>query len=159
METFSIVAGVASILGLFVSFLAFFQARRASVAAAAARDAVIIRTLADELGHVCTRAERLVDFLIHQRFDEAALRVAELVSGLSEMPRRRSPYLGEDDRNSLLTSREQLHSIGDAIQEHRASPIDSSRRTRLIGVAGRVVASLREVSGAVKSKLEAGVEK
>ncbi len=159
METFNIVAGVASILGLFVSFLAFFQARKASVAATAARDAVIMRTLADELELVCARAEQLADFLSHQRFDEATLRVAELVSGLSEMPRRRSPYLDEGDRNSLLTSREQLQSIGDTIQEHRANPIDPSGRNRLIRVAGRVVASLREVSGAVKSKLEAGVAK
>lgn len=156
LDTLNIVAGVASILGLSVSFVALFQARRASVAAAAARDAIMIRTLADELGLVCIRAEQLVDFLVHERFDEAALRVAELVSELSEMPRRRSPYLDEGERNSLLTSREHLHSIGGVIQEHRTNPVDPPGRNRLISVAGRVVASLREVSGTVKSQLAAG---
>ena len=154
METFNIVAGVASILGVFVTFLAFLQARRASVAATAARDAIVLRTLADELGLVCIRAEQLVDLLIHDRFDEAALRVADLVSELSEMPWRRTAYLDESERNSLLTLREQLHSIGEVIQGHRANPVDSSGRNHVISVAGRVVASLREVSGTVKSQLE-----
>jgi hypothetical protein len=155
METLSIVANTASILGLFVSCLAFFQARRASVAAAAARDAILLRTLADELGLVCMRAEQLTDFLVHDRFDEATLRVAELVAELSEMPGRRRAFLAEDERNSLLTMREQLHSLGELIQEHRGTSLDVSEKNRLISLAGRMVASLREVSGAVKSQLEA----
>jgi hypothetical protein len=159
METFNIAAGLASILGLFASLLAFLQARKASAAAVAARDAVMIRTLVDELEVICVRAEQLVDFLVHGRFDESALRIAELVSGLSEMPRRRSPYLDEEGRNSLLTSREQLHGIGDAVQGHQSSPLDSPGKNRVIGVARRVVASLREVSGEVKSRSEIGAER
>jgi ATP phosphoribosyltransferase regulatory subunit HisZ len=156
METFNLISAAASILGLIGTVLAFMQAKRAAKAAIEARDAVTFRTLADELELACVRAEQLVDFLLHDRFAEAELRIGELTSSLSEMPRRRNPYLEEDDTNGLLTSREQLQSISDVIEPQRGRPIDASKRNRTISVARRVVMSLRGISGAVKSKLELG---
>lgn len=156
MDVFNVTAGAASILGLVFSILAFAQARRASHAATAARNAVTLRSLADELELACISAEQLVDFLAHERFTDAALRIADLTSVLSEMPRRRGEYLGEEDRNSLLTSREQLKSIADAVDPRTGMLGENTDRGRVIMVARRVVMALREVLGAVKSKLESG---
>src|SRR5882724_404609 len=100
METFNVIGGVASVVGLILSGVAALQARWASKAATAARDAAIaardaaiVRTLADELQQASSRAEQLVDFLTHGRFGEAALRSDELTYSLSELPHRRSSYL------------------------------------------------------------------
>ena len=157
MDTFNILAGTASILGLLFSSLAFAQARRASRAAVDARNAVTLRSLTDELELACVRAEQLVDFLAHERFTDAALRVADLTSILSEVPRRRSAHLEEGDRNSLLTSREQLRSIADVVDPRTGGLTAATDKARVILVARRAVTTLREVLGAVKSKMESGV--
>jgi hypothetical protein len=92
METFNVIAGIASIVGLLLSGIAAIQARqaskqakRASEAAIAARDAAIVRTLADELQLASARVEQLVDFLTHGRFGEAALRSDELTYKLQRV--------------------------------------------------------------------------
>jgi hypothetical protein len=153
MGIFDVLNGIASVLGLAFSMLAAYQAKKASVAARQARDAVVLRTLADELEGICVRAEQLVDFLVHRRTAEAWLRVGELTSLLSEVRQRRSPYLAIEHANSLLTAREQLTSVGDAIQgDHRGG--SGTPNLILITVSRRVVTTLREVLGVVKSKAE-----
>jgi hypothetical protein len=58
MDVLNVVAGVGSIVGLLFSILAFWQARRASVAAREAREAILVRNLAEELHLVCIRGPR-----------------------------------------------------------------------------------------------------
>lgn len=152
-ELFNVAAGIASLGGLLFSVLAFAQAKRASRAAIEARNAVTVRTLADEVELACVRAEQVVDFSIHHRFEEAALRVAELTASLSEIFSRRTPYLGDADANRLLTSREQIRSIGDVIQRPRGGTLEGSTN-RMIRIARLVVVSLRELLGTVKSTLD-----
>lgn len=158
METFNVIAGVASIVGLFLSGAAAIQARRASNAAIAARDAAIVRTLADELQLASSRAEQLVDFLTHGRFGEAALRSDELTFSLSELPHRRSGYLQVRHQNALLTSRQQLQSISELMgRVGRGSLVTAFDTDQSIVVARRVVITLREVLGHVRSGIEAEV--
>ena len=160
MSIFNLVAGIASILGLLLSGVAAVLARRASRAAAAARDAALVRTFADELQLASARAEQLVDFLLHDRFGEAALRSDELVYSLSELPYRRSSYLTETDKNSLLTARQQLQSISDGVprKERGGSHAKTDARQSTV-VARSVVISLREVLGQVRSRIESEVER
>jgi len=164
METFNVIAGVASIVGLLLSGVAAIQARqaskqakRASQAAIAARDAAIVRTLADELQLASTRAEQLVDFLTHGRFGEAALRSDELTYSLSELPYRRSGYLEVPYKNALLTSRQQLQSISELMAKPSRGSLATPDTDRSIIIARRVVISLREVLGQVRSGIEAEV--
>jgi hypothetical protein len=157
METFNVIAGVASFIGLFFSATAAVQARRASKAAIAARNAAIVRTLADELQLASTRAEQLVDFLAHGRFGEAALRSDELTYSLSELPFRRSGYLQEPQVNALLTSRQQLQSISEIMSQTSPGSLATYDTVQSEAVARRVVISLREVLGQVRSGIEAEV--
>lgn len=78
-------------LGLLFSLGAFIQARRASVAAKQARDAMLIRTLADEFQMTCNKMDELLDLVVHDRVAEAARVAHELTSTLSEIPHRRGP--------------------------------------------------------------------
>lgn len=159
MESFNLAVGIASVLGLLFSFLAFWQAKNASAAAREARDAVRTRTLAGELEVICVRAEQLLDFLLHRRLLEASLRVGELGSLLSEIPRRAQAHLVTDQVNSLLTVREQVSSIGDVIQRGPAELRSLQPDDSVITTSRRVVTTLREVLGAVKSKVESEGEK
>jgi hypothetical protein len=156
MQTFQVVAGIASIVGLVFSYLAFLKAMSASQAASQARNAVIRSTLADELEIACLKAEQLVDFLAHRRLGEAALRVAELTSTLSEVRTRRTQYLDQTQINSVLTAREQFSSIADVIL---ATPERSNEKQdveQFIKVARLAMMSLREILGKVKSDVELG---
>jgi hypothetical protein len=87
---FDIVAGVASIVGLCFSILAFVEAWSASRAARQARDAILSRTVAEEVELACVKGDQLLDLLEHDRFLEASLRARDLTSALSEIPHRRS---------------------------------------------------------------------
>jgi hypothetical protein len=155
METFNVLAGIASIVGLLLSGLAALLAGRASTAAKDARRAVLVRSLADELEQACTLAEQLFDFVQHDRLREAALRTNELTSRLSELPPRRSPFLSLDDRNRLLTFRTQLQTVGEAIlkREHRRESLD---KEQVLKVMQNVVSGLREVLGGIRSQIESG---
>lgn len=155
METLYIIAAISSIAGMLFSIFAAIQASRASKAASAARDAALIRSLSDELQLACTRGEQLVDFLQHFRYSEAALRVDELTWSLSELPYRRSPNLSIEHKNTLLTSRQQLQTIGEAIIKNRESK-DRIDYEQILTVARRVTMSLREQLGVVRSKIEHG---
>lgn len=154
LETFNVVAGIASVLGLIISGLTFWYAKSASEAAGEARDAVRIRTLASELETLCVRAEQLRDLLLYKRMPEASLRVGELASLLSEIPVRARAHLVTDQVNSLLTARAQVSSIGDVIQRGPAELRNLQPDESVIATSRQVVATLREVLGGVKSKVE-----
>jgi hypothetical protein len=144
---------------LVFSVLAFVQAGRAHTAARQARDAVTYRVVADELELACLRAEQLVDFLEHKRFEEAALRVAELTSSLSELPYRRGSYLDKGHQNELMNSREQLASIGLALKPpNRRRMMSDTDSERPVMIARQVTMTLRQVVGIVKSRIDEGAE-
>lgn len=159
MDAFNLVAGIASLVGLVFSFLAFWQAKSASTAAREARDAVRIRTLAGELEVICVRAEQLLDLLLYRRLPEASLRVGELDSLLSEISLREQAHLAVGQVNSLLTVREQVSSIGDVILRGPAELRNLQPDGSVIATSRRVATTLREVLGAVKSKVESEDEK
>ncbi len=155
MENLDTIGAVCSIIGLFVSFFAGIKAWSASTAASAARDAVLIRSLSDELLLACDRGKQLVDFLEHSRYSEASLRVHELTWNLSELPNRRSRHLSNDHRNILFTSREQLKTINEAIDRHlkQRKSID---KPQILKVARRVTMRLHELLGEIQSNIEQG---
>lgn len=158
METFNIIAGISGIIGLLFSLFAAILAWKASKAASAARDAVLMRSLSDDLQLACTRGEQLVDFLQHSRFNEACLRVDELTWSLSELPHRRSPHLSIDHKNAMLTSRQQLVSISEAIGKN-AEGDESIDKKQILTVARKVTIRLREMLGDVRSHIEHGEPK
>jgi hypothetical protein len=103
----------------------------------------------------CIRAEQLMDFLLHSRYDEANLRTDELISSLSELLERRSPHLSEKYKNKLLTLRLQLMTISDATLKRygRKNGLD---KEQVMKVARIVVMDLREIFGAIRSVIDHG---
>jgi hypothetical protein len=155
MHTLGIWADISSIAGVLLSLVAAIQAWRASNAASAARDAVLIRSLADDLKLACSRGEQLVDFIQNDRYREACLRVDELTWTLSELPHRHSPHLSMEHKKVLLTSRQQLQTIVEAIANNGESA-DRIDKAQVTTVARRVTMRLCEVLGDVRSSIEQG---
>jgi hypothetical protein len=73
----------ASVAGLVFSFLAFFFSKRASKAAEEARDAVLRRSLAEDMNNANRTAADIVRFVGIERGDMALLRAGELLNDTS----------------------------------------------------------------------------
>jgi ATP phosphoribosyltransferase regulatory subunit HisZ len=155
MNTFNTIAAVSSIVGMIFSLIAAIQAQRASKAALAARDAALVRSLSDDLDLACKHGERIVDFLRHSRYKEACTQIDELTWRLSELPYRRGPHLSIDHKNTLLTSRQQIVTINEAIDK-KSKTEDEIDNEQLITVARKVTMRLREVLGDIRSNIEHG---
>jgi hypothetical protein len=117
MSPFDLITGLASVAGFIFSLLAFIQARKASLAAKEAREAVLIRNLAEEFQTASGKMDELLDLIAHSRYPEAIRVTRELRSALSEMTQRRAPYLNLslDKRNELLDVRTQAEIIEEQI--------------------------------------------
>ena len=159
MTSLEIIFGIASIFGLLFSLLAWIRAGRASTAAREARDRIVIRSLADEFGLACAKMEQLGDFIEHDRFAEAGIRVHELTSALSEIPYRRSPYLSDNCKNELLNVRTQLRIIAENIMTNRDQPLSADQKQRLIRICRRSIVTLRENLGRIKGEIDSGARK
>ena len=163
MIWFNIIAGIASIVGLGFSLAALLAARRAaqradhaSDAAKEARDAVTVRSLADEFQIASANADQLLDFLTHNRLQEARLRALELTSALSEIPFRRSPYLTEERKNELLNVRENARIMSGVLTIGQQRPRSAEQKRRLIRQCQKISTALRENLGTIKGEIDKG---
>ena len=163
MIWFNIIAGIASIVGLVFSLAALLAARRAakgadraSNAAKEARDAVTVRSLADEFQIACANVDQLLDFLTHDRLQEARLRALELTSALSEIPFRRSPYLTEERKNELLNVRENARIMSSELAFGQQPPLSAKQKQLLIRQCQKISTVLRENLGTIKGEIDKG---
>ena len=163
MIWFNIIAGIASIVGLGFSLAALLAARRAaqradraSDAAKEARDAVTVRSLADEFQIACANADQLLDFLTHNRLLEARLRAHELTSALSEIPFRRSPYLTEERKNELLNVRENARIMSRLLAYGQQPPLSVEQKQQLVRQCQKISIALRENLGTIKGEIDKG---
>ena len=155
MLIFSIVAGVASIIGLVFSFLAFIQARRASKAAREARESILRRNFADELELSCTKMDQLLDLIHHDRLPEAAMKAGELTTALSELPFRRESYLNDDVKNQILNAREQVKVVEESVRIVR--PL-LTQKLRTLKAVRQTAMKLREILGKIKGMIDTGAK-
>lgn len=156
MTSFDVIAGIASILGLVASIGAWLQAKSASTAAEEARDAIVLRTLADEFELACVKIDQLLDFILHDRLPEAAIRAQELTSALSEIPYRHGSYLSDERINELLNAREQARIISEEIApERKKSPVGAQKRL-LVDLCQKISMTLRKNLGTIKGEIDSG---
>jgi hypothetical protein len=153
MDTFNVIADVASICSLLASIMAAFLAARASKAVAAALDAACVHSLADELHIACTRAERLLDLLQAGRVGEASRRVDDLAFSLSELHPRRRCFLPQRSQNTIRTVQWRIQTVSEAIlrskkEKHDLDIVEITLATRM------AIMGLREVLGGVRSHSE-----
>ena len=158
MLWFTLITGLASVFGLVFSFLAWRRAGRASQAAREARDAITVRTLADEFQSACEKTDQLLDFLAHDRLPEASLRAHELFTSLSEIRFRRSPYLSEERKDDLLTARERARILSQAFASGWQTPFSNEQKQKLIRQCEKISTVLRENLGTIKGEIDRGAK-
>jgi len=157
MNWFNIIAGTASLLGLWFSIWAWVRAKSAAKAAEEARKAVTIRTVADELQSACERLDQLLDFIQHDRIPEAALRAQELATALSEVPYRRGAHLDETRQSELLNARTQLQEIHVTFASSPKT-LTTDQTKRCIEICFYVGESLRKNLGIIKGEIDRGAK-
>ena len=155
---FTLIVGTASMLGLVFSLLAWSRAGRASRAATQARDAITLRTLADEFQLACEKTDQLLDFLAHDRLPEASLRAHELASSISEIRFRRSPYLSEERTDDLLTAREEARILSQVLASGWQTPFPHEQKQKLIWQCEKISTVLRENLGTIKGEIDRGAK-
>jgi hypothetical protein len=156
MTLFNVLTGIASIVGLLFSYLAWQRAKEASEAAENARKAVTIRTLADEFQLACERVDQLLDFVAHDRFAEASLRASELASTLSEIPFRRSPYLSEESKDELLNARENARILSQVLATGLQGPFSIEQKQRFVRQCQKISTILRKNLGTIRGEIDLG---
>lgn len=154
---FTLLAGAASMFGFVFSLLAWKRAGRASKAATQARDAITIRTVADELQVACERLDQLLDFIQHDRIPEASLRAQELATALSEVPYRRGALLDETRQSELLNARTQLQEIHVTLASSRRT-LTTDQKKRGIEICLYVRERLRKNLGIIKGEIDRGAK-
>jgi len=107
--------------------------------------------LADEFQIACNKMDDLLDLLLHDRFAEAIRVAHELTSALSEILYRRSPYLGEDNQNELLSLRTQVQEIEEQISPYRDQPVTAKKKQKLVQVCRQSCVNLKQILGTIRS--------
>ena len=155
---FTLLVGAASMFGFVFSLLAWIRAGRASKAATQARDAITLRTLADEFQLACEKTDQLLDFLAHDRMSEATLRAHELASSISEIRFRRSPYLSEERKDELLNAREEARILSQVLASGWQTPLANQQKQRFMRQCEKISTVLRENLGTIKGEIDMGAK-
>ena len=124
---------LASVVGLVFSALAVVFSRRASQAAKEARDAVLRRSLGEDMNELNRLAGDIVTYVGVGRGDMALVRVTELLNRTSYIVQRWESQLSRQSARNLLTAQEQLKLIHSFLVKSsiaEIAPIDRERLTQ-----------------------------
>ena len=141
---------------MWFSHWAWRRAKGASKAAQAAREAIFLRTLAEELQATCDKLDDLMRLIEHDRFDEARWVAREVASALNELPHRRSPYLSQEDKNALLNQRAQAQIVEDQLSPIKGRRMRGPGRDKIMRACRNSSATLRQIVGKIKGDVERG---
>jgi hypothetical protein len=138
---------VASVAGLVFSILAFIFSKRASVAAREARDATLLRSLSEEMNEANRTAGEIVTYVGMERGEMALLRTSELMNQTSYFLARWDNRLTEEQKNSLLSTREQLRSIHKVLTKSAVANLSPRAKAELAQACQQVNAIFSEEYG------------
>jgi hypothetical protein len=123
---------LASVAGLAFSALAVVFSKRASQAAKEARDAVLRRSLGEDMNDLNRVAGDVVTYVAVQRGDMAMVRVSDLLPRISYIVSRWESKFSKESRDNLLTAQGELQSIHDILSKSAIAELAPKQRERLI---------------------------
>ena len=143
---------IASVAGLVFSILAFVFSKRASNAAQEARNAVLLRSLSEEMNGARGLAGEIVTYVSMGRGDFALLRANDLVNQTGYLLARWDNKLSEESKNKILSAGEQLRRIQEVLTKGAVSNLRTKAKAELSQACQQVNATLSEEYGrAVKT--------
>jgi len=148
---------IASVVGLLVSALSVVFAKRASVAAKAARDAIFRRNIADDMGQANRVAAEMTSLVEARKFDAAISRCNELQDLSVFIQQRWKGQLTDSSKQRCLVAVAQLDGIHRVLGKLSKDPdaintgasdrlIRSCRSVKLVFVEEQAIA-IRTVDG------------
>jgi hypothetical protein len=144
----SVAGSIASLVGLWLTFWAWRNAR-------SARRAVQTWNLVEELERAALLAEDLFGFLRQGRFAESRLRCDELVKVLAEVPERRNALVDSHSRSELQQALIQAASVGERLNKRDGLQLSEDEQERLLGITQKYVTTrLRGIVGRAKSRTD-----
>lgn len=145
---------IASVVGLFFSFLAFIFSKRASIAAEQAKEAALSRALGEDLNNACKIAGDIAAYLRSKKTEIALVRLVELISLSSYIISRWNNKLPETSKNQLLKTREELHIIHDLLGKINIEQISSRDRNTIARFCREVPVAYEELYGVAVREID-----
>src|SRR5580704_2639498 len=138
----------ASVAGLVFSILAFVFSKRASKAAAEARDSILRRTLGQEMMEAEHMASEIARFVSGDQGEMALLRTDDLSRRVSYCANRWDARLPGHSKENLGLARDHLFVVRRVLSSRRISDLSLQQKARLNQACGHVIRIFSEEHGA-----------
>jgi biopolymer transport protein ExbB/TolQ len=157
MLAFTIITGIASILGLGFSIAAWLEAREAASAAKEARKAVRKSNAAEVLKDLNRNASELLAFIQADQYQAAGVRARDLFTQIRTAKSRWERFLAAEAAENLDDAQSKVKKISNALASHEVGP-SAGAKQKLMQYAHAVVGILSEESGKIVGRIEAEEE-
>jgi hypothetical protein len=152
LAVLNIAGAVASLVGLVLSGIAAFQAKRAREAATTAVSTLRRRDAAEEIGSLVTLAAQLSHFVQSRDSKAAGVRAIDLSQGIQTLTSRRYHFVAEDAASLKLTA-DQLVRVSRSLATN-GIPDDASAFGKLFGRCQDAHTLLSGLVGKVQREVE-----
>jgi hypothetical protein len=145
---------IASVSGLFFSFLAFIFSKRASRAAKQAQQFALTRSLGEDMNNASKTASEIAAYVRSEKAEMALVRIGELIGATSYIIARWDGRLSESSKNRLLKVREQLHLVHDLLGKAAIAGLGAKDRAALARFCREVPTIFVEEYGAAVREVD-----
>jgi len=155
---FSLIANVASVLGLIIAIWTLVVATGAQKAAKEAREAVRKGNAAEELKNLSRIADESLGYVEADQVVAALMRARDLMSAMSLASRRWGRFLSVEARNNFEEAYGQISVISRSLSTNGA-PSTPQQKDKLLRICHAVISAMSKEAGTVFSDLEESEEK
>ncbi|MGB8917922.1 MAG: hypothetical protein WCC89_13775 [Candidatus Sulfotelmatobacter sp.] len=157
MLVFSIITGIASLLGLGFSIAAWLEARKAVVAAHEARRAIRKSNAAEVLKDLNRDASELLAFIQAGQYQAAGVRARDLFTQIRTARGRWERFLAQNGVSNLDDAQARVKKISSSLMSPEGN-IPEEARKKLMEYGHFVVGILSDESSRIVAMIEAGEE-
>src|SRR5882762_5356481 len=150
---FSLIANVASVLGLIIAIWTLVVATGAQKAAKEAREAVRKGNAAEELKNLSRIADESLGYVEADQVVAALMRARDLMSAMSLASRRWGRFLSVEARNNFEEAYGQISVISRSLSTNGA-PSTPQQKDKLLRICHAVISAMSKEAGTVFSDLE-----
>jgi hypothetical protein len=152
VDTLTIVADVASLVGLGVSVLTLFVARSAQAAAREARDAVRLTSANDEFRALARMTGECLSYAENKQIEAAAVRARDVLTGMTAARQRWKTFISAEGLQRLDEMTAQVVVVSQSLGVSRnGEPLNLKK---LLKVGNEVLTVLSDEAGKLSSRID-----
>lgn len=150
---FEIAAGLASVVGLLFSFLAWRKASGAEIAAREARESVRRSNAGEDLQALSEKAGELLGCAQNDQFEAALLRSRDLVVGIPQARHRWQVFFTDESLKQIERAAKEIGRVSNALSAGRAA-MTPEVKEKLLKSCHEVAKILAEELGKTRRRAE-----